>query len=195
MGPIGILALQGAVEPHAKALAELGLQGVPVRDAAELDRVAGLILPGGESSTMLRLMERFDLAGPLDRFVRGGRPVLATCAGLILAARRVVCPEQPGFGWLDLAVARNAWGRQIESFEAWDDTGRRRLVFIRAPRILEAGPDVEVLASLRGEPVLVRQLNVLGATFHPELTSDRSVHRHLLGSDAIEPASGPVAAA
>jgi pyridoxal 5'-phosphate synthase pdxT subunit len=179
MQRVGILALQGAVEPHARAVAEVGQQPVPVRDEAELWSCDALILPGGESSTMLRLLERFGLDAPLDRFVRQGRPLLATCAGLILAARRVTHPEQRSFGWLDVAVARNAWGRQVDSFETFDDTGARPLVFIRAPRILELGAGVEVLATVSGEPVLVRQGAVVGAAFHPELTGDRSIYREL----------------
>src|SRR5215510_15068970 len=135
MNPIGILALQGAVEPHRNALADIGVRSIAVRDERELQSVDGLILPGGESSTMLRLLDRFKLDQPLDDFVRSGRPVLATCAGLILAARRVTEPEQRSFGWLDITVARNAWGRQIESFEALDDRGEIPMVFIRAPRI------------------------------------------------------------
>jgi pyridoxal 5'-phosphate synthase pdxT subunit len=198
MQTVGILALQGAVEPHARSLAGAGLRPVSVRDADELDAVDGLVLPGGESSTMLRLLERFGLEQPLDRFVRAGRPVLATCAGLILAARRVEQPAQRSFGWLDVAVARNAWGRQLESFEGLDDAGELALVFIRAPRILEVGPAVEVLATLAGEPVLVRQGAVLGAAFHPELTPDHLLYRLAFGprpaaASRTQPAGCPLA--
>ena len=108
--------------------------------------------------------------------------MLATCAGLILAAARVTSPGAPGFGWLDLTVARNAWGRQVDSFEATDDAGALPLVFIRAPRITAVAPSVEVLATLEGEPVLVRQGRVVAATFHPELTPDRSVHALAFGA-------------
>jgi pyridoxal 5'-phosphate synthase pdxT subunit len=181
MVAVGILALQGAVGPHARAVEEVGLRAVPVRDEAELAAVDGLILPGGESSTMLKLLDRFGLDGPLERFVESGRPVLATCAGLILAARRVTRPEQRSFGWLDVTVARNAWGRQVHSFEALDDAGALPLVFIRAPRIVEVGPEAKVLATFQGEPVLVQQGNVVGAAFHPELTADRSLVRELFG--------------
>jgi 5'-phosphate synthase pdxT subunit len=150
-----------------------------VRDAAALDRVAGLILPGGESTTQLTLLERHRLAPALDAFVRSGRPVLATCAGLILAARRVTQPEQPSFGWIDVAVARNGWGRQVASFTHAGEG--YPMVFIRAPRIVDVGRDVQVLAHARGEPVLVRSRNVTGATFHPELTDDLTLVRQVFG--------------
>ena len=164
---VGVLALQGGFEAHAAALWHLGHLALEVRSPADLDagnNLGGLVLPGGESTAQAKLIESAGLAAPLDRFARSGRPVLATCAGLILAAR---------FGWLDVDVDRNAWGRQVDSFEAVDDSGRLPLVFIRAPRIRSAGPGVEVLATYRGEPVLVRQGPLTAATFHPELTIDR----------------------
>jgi 5'-phosphate synthase pdxT subunit len=170
---VGILALQGGVAPHARALSALGHQPVLVRAAADLDRLAGLVLPGGESTTQLHLIAQNQLAEPLDRFVRAGRPVLATCAGLILAARRVEDPPQKSFGWLDVVVRRNGWGRQTDSFEAVADDGVTPLCFIRAPRILEVGRGVEVLATLSGEPVLVRAGRFVGATHHAELTELR----------------------
>jgi len=161
-----------------------------VRTADELATVDGLILPGGESTTHLKLIDRFGLAEPLDRFVKSGKPVLATCAGLILSAGTVE-PEQTSFGWLDVDVARNAWGRQVHSFEGEADTppadgpfaGQAPLhvVFIRAPRIRALGPRVEVLATLDGEPIMIRQGAVIGASFHPELTPDRRVHRLAFG--------------
>jgi len=127
---------------------------------------------GGESTAQLKLIERGGLAAPLAAFVASGRFVFATCAGLILAAREVTQPSQPSFGWLDVAVARNAWGRQLDSFEALADDGVTRIVAIRAPRILAYGPGVEVVVSLRGEPMLVRAGHVAGATFHPELEAE-----------------------
>jgi 5'-phosphate synthase pdxT subunit len=148
-----------------------------VRDADSLTELDGLVLPGGESTTMLKLIDRFGLGPALAAFVAGGKPVLATCAGLILSARQVSQPAQPSFGWLDVAVARNAWGRQLDSFTATADDGVTPLVFIRAPRIVAVGPAVRVLATVAGEPVLVRQANVTGATFHPELTADRRLHQ------------------
>jgi len=211
MHRIGILALQGGFGAHARALEDLGHQAVEVRAAEELSDLDGLILPGGESTAQLRLIERNRLGGPLGKLVESGRPVLATCAGLILAARHVTGPEQQSFGWIDATVSRNAWGRQVDSFEAnadescaFDAPARSGgsptvtrlplqravasdrqllpLVFIRAPRIVQIGPAVQVLASLKGEPIFIRQGNVFGATFHPELTVDRRVHRAIFGN-------------
>lgn len=188
---IGVLALQGGFAAHEKALAELGFTPVEVRRPEQLDTVEGLVLPGGESTTHLRLIERFGLGGPLDAFVAAGKPVLATCAGLILAAKTVTHPAQPSFGWLDVQVARNAWGRQVHSFEGTADPPPPGgpfesriplpLLFIRAPRIEAVGEGVEVLATLDGEPVMVREGAVIGAAFHPELTADRRVHRLAFG--------------
>ncbi len=205
MSRIGVLALQGGFGAHVRALSDLGHRAIEVRAEADLAGLDGLVLPGGESTAQLRLIERFQLGGPLDAFVASGRPILATCAGLILAARRVTGPEQRSFGWIEATVSRNAWGRQVDSFEATADgqgegpilakcptstssnrdrchtlsrkPGPLPLVFIRAPRIVHTGAKVEVLATLAGEPVLIRQGNLLGATFHPELTPDRRVHR------------------
>jgi len=176
------VAVQGGFAPHLTALASLGHDACEVRSAADLDGVEGIVLPGGESTAQLRLIESAGLAEPLRRAADRGAAVLATCAGLILAAARVERPEQPSFGWIDVAVARNGWGRQVDSFEAIDDGGALPLVFIRAPRIVEVGRDVEVLATLGGEPVLVRQHNRVAATFHPELTPDRAVHRAAFGA-------------
>lgn len=186
MARVGVLALQGAFAAHARALARLGHEAVLVRRPADLDGVDGLVWPGGESTTQLRLLERLGLAPALERLRQGGVPVLATCAGLILLARRVTGPEQPSLGWLDVDVARNAWGRQVESFEAAADPPRDDLplVLIRAPRITAAGAGVEVLATYAGEPVLVRQGAVTGATFHPELTDRLDVHREVFGDAA-----------
>jgi 5'-phosphate synthase pdxT subunit len=187
---IGVLALQGGFAAHAAALAAIGDHPVEVREAAALAPAAGLqglVLPGGESTTMVNLIDRFALRPALEAFVRSGRPVLATCAGLILAARQVSRPAQPSFGWLDVAVIRNAWGRQLDSFEALADDGSTPLVFIRAPRIVEVGAAVQVLATAGGEPVLVRQGNVTGATFHPELTRDRRIHQAVFHPLAAAP--------
>jgi 5'-phosphate synthase pdxT subunit len=179
---IGVLAVQGGFAPHLEALRSLGHDARPVRSPGDLELVEGLVLPGGESTAQLRLVERAGLREPLCREVGRGAPVLATCAGLILAAARVERPEQPSFGWIDVTVARNGWGRQIDSFEARDDACALALVFIRAPRIVRVGAGVEILATLGGEPVLVRQGKILAATFHPELTDDRAVHAAAFGS-------------
>jgi 5'-phosphate synthase pdxT subunit len=176
MRRVGVLALQGGYAPHEAALADLGVEAAQVRRPADLVGLDGLVLPGGESGAQLRLIERADLRGPLDAFARSGRPILATCAGLILAARRVTHPAQGSFGWLDVEVERNAWGRQVESFEAESDEGGLPLVFIRAPRIRVVGPAAQVMVRWRGEPVVVRQGAVIGAACHPELTADRRIH-------------------
>ena len=182
MGRIGVLALQGGFAPHRQALEALGHSVREVRSAADFADLDGLVLPGGESTVQLRLLARHGLEAALDAFVRSGKPVLCTCAGLILAAREVSAPAQRSFGWIDVAVARNAWGRQVDSFIARDDADKLPLVFIRAPRILAVGPAAQVLATLRGEPVLCRQGGIYGATFHPELTQDRSVHQAVFGA-------------
>lgn len=169
MSLIGVLALQGDFAAHARALERAGHRAALLRSRADFaaHKLAGLVLPGGESSAMLRLLDRLQLWEPL-RALRGV-PVLATCAGLILLARQVV-PQQPSLGWLDVAVERNGYGRQLQSFEA--EVQGRSLVFIRAPRITRAGDDVEVLLRCRGDAVLVRQGPILAATFHPELSGD-----------------------
>ena len=182
MAQIGVLALQGGFAAHADALSALGHEPVLVRTVGDLDGLAGLVLPGGESTTQLKLINDEGLGEPLDRFVRSGRPTMCTCAGIILAAAKVTEPRQPSFGWLDVHVARNAWGRQVDSFEATSDDGHLCLVFIRAPRIVATGAGVEILATLDSEPVMVRQNNVTGATFHPELAGDAAVHRDVFGA-------------
>jgi 5'-phosphate synthase pdxT subunit len=189
---VGVLALQGGYAAHLAALADIGIEGVPVRRPDTLDTVSGLILPGGESTTHLKLIERFEFRSALDTFMTSGKPVLATCAGLILSAREVVSPAQRSFDWLDVRVARNAWGRQVHSFQAEADdsplfTTPLPLLFIRAPRIESVGPKAEVILRYGGEPIAVRQGAVVGAAFHPELTADRRLHGWIfntLASDA-----------
>lgn len=163
---IGILALQGAFAAHARALSALALSPVFVRAPADLEGLGGLVLPGGESTVQRDLIGRLGLETPIRDLVARGVPALGTCAGLILAA---------SYGFIDVTVERNAWGRQVDSFEATSDRGRP-IVCIRAPRITGCGPDVEILDTLEGEPILVREGNVIGATFHPELTADRALH-------------------
>ena len=179
--PIGVLALQGAFAAHAEVLAALAETAVAVRTPADLDGVRALIVPGGESSTMSMLLQSSGLFDELTARVREGLPIFGTCAGMILLAGEVLDgrPDQRSLGAIDIAVRRNAYGRQVDSFEA-DLTvrgGSFRAVFIRAPRVESAGPDVEVLAVHDGHPVLLKQGNVIVASFHPELSGDGSIHR------------------
>ncbi|MEZ5966650.1 MAG: pyridoxal 5'-phosphate synthase glutaminase subunit PdxT [Planctomycetota bacterium] len=179
---VGVLALQGDFARHEAALQHYGLTTRPVRRPEHLRGLSGLVLPGGESTTMLRLLGVQGLEAPLVDLLRGGRvPVLATCAGLILLAREVRDPAQRSFGVLDIVVARNGYGRQIASGTIslagdWLPAGTTG-IFIRAPRILAVGPAVEVLARRDGDPVLVRQGRVLGACFHPELEPEHPLLR------------------
>jgi 5'-phosphate synthase pdxT subunit len=184
--PIGVLALQGDWAAHSTVLCELGAEVRTVRTAAELAEVRALVIPGGESSAMLRLMGPEDLARRIIERVRAGMAVLATCAGVILLAETVV-PTQPSLAVLPIDVERNAYGRQLYStvaeIELAPDLGEPRQmegVFIRAPRIVRRDPSVEVLGSWGEDAVLIRQDGVLAATFHPELTSDHRVHRLFL---------------
>ena len=181
---IGVLALQGDFDLHAKALARCGVQAVEVRKPSELADVDGLIIPGGESTTLLKLMEEWGFVPALEEFHAEGRPIFGTCAGLILLARDVERPKQFSLGFIDVGVERNAYGRQRESFEAHGSVtldGRARpveMVFIRAPRIRRVGTGVETLARHGDEPVMARQGSILVATFHPELTDDPTVHEY-----------------
>jgi len=172
---IGVLALQGGFEAHARALEQLGARTRIVRVPQDLDYLDGLVIPGGESTTMTLGIEREALAEPLREFVRAGHPTLGTCAGLIML-------DRDHLGLLDVTVRRNAFGRQIGSFELDLDFEGEPLhaIFIRAPWVEEHGDDVEVLAAVHGHPVAVRQGNVLAVAFHPELTDERRLHRWLL---------------
>jgi len=186
MARVGVLALQGGYAAHESVLSRLGHGAHRVRTPEDLKGLDGLIFPGGESSVHLKLIGRMGLADPLHAFVAAGHPVLGTCAGLILAARQVLNPVQQSMGWLDVAVTRNGYGRQQESFESVADQDGMPLLFIRAPRIVELGPGVEVLATHMGEPVMVRQGRITGAAFHPELTGDDRVHAQVFGrSEAV----------
>lgn len=182
---VGVLALQGGFAAHREMLRGLGVQVEEVRCWDQLRALDALLLPGGESSALLRLMEGAPWFDALRSFHARGGALMGTCAGCILLAREVREPAQASVGAIDLTVARNAYGRQIASFEAWLDApalgdGPLPGVFIRAPRLLALGPDVEVLARHQQQPVLVRQGRVLCATFHPELTQDTRVHRLFL---------------
>jgi pyridoxal 5'-phosphate synthase pdxT subunit len=180
---IGVLALQGGFEAHARALEEAGASARRVRVPADLEGLDGLVIPGGESTTITLGVEREGLAEPLREFVRSGRPVLGTCAGLIML-------DRDHLDMLDVSVKRNAFGRQLASFEAkldWDD-GPLDAVFIRAPWVEDVGAGVEVLAEVDGHPVAVRQGNILAVSFHPELTDERRLHRWLLEHAKVTPA-------
>jgi 5'-phosphate synthase pdxT subunit len=180
---VGVLALQGDVREHLASLRSAGVEAVEVRRAAELDAVDGLVVPGGESTTIGRLLTIFGLLEPLRARIAAGMPAYGSCAGMILLADRVLDgkPGQPTLGGLDVAVRRNAFGRQVDSFEtdlavAGVGGGPVHAVFIRAPWVEEAGPGVEVLAEAAGHPVAVRQGRLLATSFHPELTGDARVH-------------------
>jgi 5'-phosphate synthase pdxT subunit len=178
---VGVLALQGDFEAHRKAVERAGGRAAEVRTAKELEAVDGLIIPGGESTTLLRLIEAEKLEEPLRRFA-AAKPVFGTCAGAILMARCVRRPEQPSLGLLDIEVERNAYGRQIDSRIATVQTaeGPLEAVFIRAPIIRAAGPEVRTLASYQGDPVWVEQGRHMATTFHPELSSSTMIHRRFL---------------
>jgi 5'-phosphate synthase pdxT subunit len=177
---VAVLALQGDFEAHRKVLDRLGLPSFEAKRPEQLQSAAGLILPGGESTTLWKFFGSAPWEEAIARFASSGRPVLGTCAGAILLAREVTNPAGRGMALIDIAVERNAYGRQADSFvgaaEAPALGGELPAVFIRAPRIRRVGPAVEVLATRAGEPVLVRQGNVFAATFHPELTEDDRVH-------------------
>jgi pyridoxal 5'-phosphate synthase pdxT subunit len=180
---IGVLAIQGDFAAHADALREAGADPVLVRKPGQLDDIDGLIIPGGESTTFLKFLERDGFLAALQSFVKT-RPTFGTCAGCILLAKEVTSPAQQSLGVLDATVERNAYGRQVDSTIETSDTklegGPMELVYIRAPRIVKTGPAVEVLAERNGFPVLVEEGHILAATFHPELSSDRRVHKRFV---------------
>jgi 5'-phosphate synthase pdxT subunit len=193
-----VLALQGAFREHCRALAEAGLAPIEVRRGDQLDDLDGLVIPGGESTTMSKLMEAYRLEDPIRRLHERGAPVFGTCAGMILVAREAVdgLPGQRSLGLIDIVVRRNAFGRQVASFEAdlelAGDPDPLTGVFIRAPWIEAAGEGVEVLAEHAGHAVAAQQDGVLVTAFHPELTGDRRLHRRF--ADMVAAARGRVAA-
>lgn len=182
---IGILAIQGDFEAHAKMLDRLGVKHSYVRRPEDLDHIAGVILPGGESTTHLKVMTEEGLFGALKQFAEAGGAFFGTCAGTILLAREVHGPSQPSLGLLNVSVLRNGYGRQLASDVHMSPSKLRNepleMVFIRAPIIESVGKGVEILAEDAGHPVLVRQGRILASTFHPELTSDTAVHDYFLG--------------
>jgi pyridoxal 5'-phosphate synthase pdxT subunit len=195
---IGVLALQGAFREHLQTLDAIGVEGVPVRLPEDLEGVSGLILPGGESTTMRHLIERWGLARPIRDLAASGAPLFGTCAGMIVLSREIVGGEQPILPLLDVTVERNAFGRQLDSFESELNVPVLgdipvHAVFIRAPVIASVGPGVDVLARLDdGRIVAVRERNVLATSFHPELAGETRFHRlvAVLASEHEDPGEG-----
>lgn len=186
MTRIGVLALQGAFVEHCRALRALGVETVQVRLPGQLDGIDGLVIPGGESTTIGKLMTGYELKEPIVELIADGLPVFGTCAGLIVLAKEILNYDQPLLGAIDITVNRNAFGSQVDSFEtdlavpALGDAPFRA-VFIRAPTIVRAGPAVSVLATLPdGTIVAAQQDNIVVAAFHPELTADTRFHRYFL---------------
>ncbi|MBM4407318.1 MAG: pyridoxal 5'-phosphate synthase glutaminase subunit PdxT [Chloroflexi bacterium] len=198
MTRIGVLALQGAFREHLDTLAAIGVEGVPVRLPEDLENLDGLILPGGESTTMRRLIDRWGLREPILRLARRGAPLFGTCAGMIVLAREIAGGEAPVLPLLDVTVERNAFGRQLDSFEAELavpvlGNAPVHAVFIRAPIIERSGPEVDVLAKLDdGRIVAVRQGNVIATSFHPELAGETRFHRLVatMAAEHAEPGEG-----
>lgn len=180
---IGVLGLQGDFREHLRVLERLGVSSRDVRKPGDLDGLDGLILPGGESTTIARLLKESGLWDELRKRGQSGLPLYGTCAGLILLAKEILEDRPEGLGLLDITVDRNAYGRQVDSFEAdleIRDIGPFHAVFIRAPKVIRRGPDVDVLAEYDDSPVLIRQGRILASTFHPELTDDTRVHEYFL---------------
>ncbi|HEX2949728.1 MAG TPA: pyridoxal 5'-phosphate synthase glutaminase subunit PdxT [Armatimonadota bacterium] len=179
---IGVLALQGDVREHIDAIRRAGGEAIPVKTREEIEKVDGLIIPGGESTTVGKLLDRFHLMDVVRHFPEEGKPIFGTCTGMILLAKDIEGSDQHRLGLMDVTVRRNAFGRQVDSFE--EDVpvegvagGPVRAVFIRAPYITEVKPGVEVLAEHNGHPILVREGDLLAAAFHPELTDDTRIHQ------------------
>ena len=185
---IGVLALQGAFAAHSDCLASFGVQSVEVRTSEQLNSVDALLMPGGESSTMSQLLESSGLFDSISLRIADGMPVFGTCAGMILLASEILDgrSDQRSFSAIDISVRRNAFGRQVDSFEGTIDSsvGDFQGIFIRAPRIERVGDGVEVLGSINNEPVFVRQGNVLAASFHPELSNDARLHEYFVSITA-----------
>lgn len=191
MERVGVLALQGDYALHQKMLERIGCRARQVRKAAELEDLEALVIPGGESTTMLKFIQEEGLLEPLRKLHADGAALYGTCAGVILMAKEVTSPRQVSLGLLDVTIERNAYGRQVDSHMAEEpcpELGPEPLpmVFIRAPIIRRTGPSVRVLARHRGEPVLVREGRLLASTFHPELSEDERVHRYFLEAVASD---------
>jgi 5'-phosphate synthase pdxT subunit len=181
---IGVLAIQGDYEAHGRMLERLGVEPVFVRAPADLEGISGLILPGGESSTHMKVLTEEGLLEPLKKFASNGGAFFGTCAGAILLAREVHHPDQASLGLLDASVLRNGYGRQLASDVHFGASTIKdaplEMVFIRAPIIESVGKDVRVLAEYEGHPVLIEQGRIMAATFHPELTEDTTIHERFL---------------
>jgi pyridoxal 5'-phosphate synthase pdxT subunit len=178
----GVLGLQGDYAAHAAMLEKAGAACRTVKKPEQLEGLKGLILPGGESTTLIKLMDLYGFWEPLRQFAQSGGAMLGTCAGMILLAQKVSNPDQPSLGLIDIDVERNSYGRQIDSFEGQGEFGGEPLpmIFIRAPRIVRLGDGVEALAHCRDDVVVARQDKVVVASFHPELTNDLHVHRYFI---------------
>ncbi|MGL4522570.1 MAG: pyridoxal 5'-phosphate synthase glutaminase subunit PdxT [Bacilli bacterium] len=184
MKRVGVLALQGAFREHMKSVQFCGAEAIQIKKVEQLDEIDALILPGGESTAMRRLMDRYHFIEPLRAFAKSGKPMFGTCAGMILLASEIEGYEEGHLKLIDMRVRRNAFGRQVDSFEAKlkvnhvaDDF---EAVFIRAPLVLDVGPDVEVLCTHNEEIVAVQQGNVIATSFHPELTDDHRLTKYLI---------------
>lgn len=181
---IGVLALQGDFREHIWALQRLGVEAFAVKTVSDLEKVDGLIIPGGESTSIGRIAQVTGVGEKIVQLAKEGLPIYGTCAGMIMLAKRIVDhPEQYSFRLMDIVVQRNAYGRQIESFEVYLDVarlGKVKAVFIRSPKIVELGKGVEVLASYENTPVLVQQGKLLASSFHPELTDDLRIHEYFV---------------
>lgn len=187
MSSIGVLALQGDVAEHLRALAECGAKAFGVKSREDLEKCDGLVMPGGESTTISKLARTFELFEPIRKKIKDGLPIYGSCAGMILIADRIndAMAGQETFGGLDVTVRRNAFGRQVDSFESDLEFSSAKpftfhAVFIRAPWVEKVGKEVSILASVDGHPVAVRQGNLFATSFHPELTSDGRIHRYFL---------------
>lgn len=184
MTSVGVLALQGDVREHLRALGSLGVEATAVKTPEQIETIDGLVIPGGESTTIGKMAVRFGLLDPLRSAIEEGLPTFGTCAGLIFLSGAVTDGDQPLLGALDVVVRRNAFGRQNESFESDLDVAGLdepfHAVFIRAPWVEKVGSEVEILATIDDHPVMVRQGNVLASSFHPELTGDGRIHQILL---------------
>lgn len=182
---VGVLALQGDYREHIAALEEVGVDAIAIKTADQINCVEALVLPGGESTTIAKLARTFGIFDLLRTKIENGMPVFGSCAGLILLANKILdgAKDQETFGGLDITARRNAFGRQVDSFESeieFKGIGKLTGVFIRAPWVEEVGKEVEVLATIHGHPVAVRQRNVFATSFHPELTDNQSVHRFFI---------------